>query len=362
MIYGVNSMADSGFTRPTLPQLITTIRNDILTRLASDSTLAKLRRTDAEVYGRVQAAAVHTVYGYIDYLARNLLPDLADEDWLARHANMKRCPRKAATFAGGFARWDVATDGITIPAGMIIQRDDLTSFTTTAKATSAGGVLRVPVICNTAGKAGNTDDGLAMRLVSPVTGLTSAGMADSIQGGADVEDLEVWRARVIERWYWTPQGGADGDYEVWAKEVAGITRAWTYRHWSGRGTVGVMVANSDLINPIPDAATVAAVKAYIEPLAPVAGADIYVFAPAPHVVDFQIRLNPDSTAVRYAVEAELRSMMLRDGVPEGVLKLSRISEAISIATGEYSHTLASPVADISIGKGEVGVLGTISWT
>jgi len=355
-------MADSGFTRPTLPQLITTIRNDILTRLASDSTLALLRRTDAEVYGRVQAAAVHTVYGYIDYLARNLLPDLADEDWLSRHANMKRCPRKAATFAGGFARWDVATDGIPIPAGVIIQRDDLTSFTTTAKATSAGGVLRVPVICNTAGKAGNTDDGLAMRLVSPVTGLTSAGVADSIQGGADVEDLEVWRARVIERWYWTPQGGADGDYEVWAKEVAGITRAWTYRHWSGRGTVGVMVANSDLIYPIPDAATVAAVKAYIEPLAPVAGADIYVFAPTPHIVDFQIRLNPDSTAVRYAVDAELRSMMLRDGVPEGVLKLSRIREAISIATGEYSHTLVSPVADISIGKGEVGVVGTISWT
>lgn len=354
-------MADSGFTRPTLPQLITTIRSDILTRLAADSTLAALRRTDAEVYGRVQAAAVHTVYGYIDYLARNLLPDLADEDWLTRHANMKRCPRKAATFAAGFVRWDVATDGIPIPAGVIIQRDDLTSFTTTAKATSAGGILRVPVICNTAGKAGNTDDGLAMRLVSPITGLTSAGVADSIQSGADVEDLEVWRARVIERWYWTPQGGADGDYEVWAKEVAGITRAWTYRHWSGRGTVGVMVANSDLINPIPNAATVAAVKAYIEPLAPVAGADIYIFAPVAHTVNFQIRLNPDTTAVRYAVEAELQSMMLRDGVPEGVLKPSRISESISIATGEHSHTLVSPVADITIAKGEVGVVGTISW-
>lgn len=355
-------MADSGFTRPTLPQLITAVRSDILTRLAADTTLAALRRTDAEVYGRVQAAAVHTVYGYIDYLARNLLPDLADEDWLTRHANMKRCPRKSATAATGFVRWSVANAGITIPAGVTIQRDDSVSFTTTFAATSAGGVLRVPVTSDTSGKAGNTDDGLAMRLVSPVTGLTSAGVADSIQGGADVEDLEVWRARVIERWYWTPQGGADGDYEVWAKEVAGITRAWTYRHWSGRGTVGVMVANSDLINPIPDAATVAAVKAYIDPLAPVAGADIYVFAPTPHVVNFQIRLNPDTPETRYAVEAELRSMMLRDGGPESILKPSRISEAISIATGEYSHTLVSPSSDITIGKGEIGVVGAISWT
>lgn len=355
-------MADSGFTRPTLPQLITTIRNDILTRLAADSTLAALRRTDAEVYGRVQAAAVHTVYGYIDYLARNLLPDLADEDWLTRHANMKRAPRKAATSASGYVRWDITTNGITVPAGVTIQRDDLTSFTTIAAATSAGGVLRVPVTCDKSSSTGNTDDGLAMRLVSPITGLTSAGAADSIQGGADIEDLEIWRSRVIERWYWTPQGGADGDYAVWAKEVPGITRAWTYRHWSGRGTVGVMVANSNLINPIPDAATVASVQAYIEPLAPVAGADIYVFAPTPHIVDFQIRLNPDTEEVRYAVEAELRSMMLRDGVPEGVLKPSRISEAISIATGEYSHTLVSPAADTPIARGEVGMVGGISWT
>ncbi|NCH69218.1 baseplate J/gp47 family protein [Cronobacter sakazakii] len=355
-------MAESGFTRPTLPQLITIVRNDILTRLAADSTLAALRRTDAEVYARVQAAAVHTVYGYIDYLARNLLPDLADEDWLARHANMKRCPRKPATAAAGFARWDGVTANITLDAGVTIQRDDLVSFTTTAAATAAGGVLRVPVLCDTAGAAGNTDDGITLRLVSPVTGLTSAGVADSIQGGADTEDIEDWRSRVIERWYWTPQGGADGDYEVWAKEVPGVTRAWTYRHWMGAGTVGVMVANSDLINPIPDDATVAAAQDHIEPLAPVAGADIYVFAPIPHVVDFRIRLTPDTEEIRYAVIAELRAMMLRDGVPEGTLKPSRISEAISIATGEYSHELLSPTTEVKIERAEIGVVGDIAWT
>ncbi len=42
-------MADSGFARQTLPQLITTIRSDVLSR----STPAELRRSDAEVYARV---------------------------------------------------------------------------------------------------------------------------------------------------------------------------------------------------------------------------------------------------------------------------------------------------------------------
>ena len=355
-------MAESGFARPTLPQLITTIRSDILTRLASDSTLAALRRTDAEVYGRVQAAAVHTVYGYIDYLARNLLPDLADEEWLVRHANMKRCPRKVATYASGFVRWEGLNSPVSVPAGTVIQRDDLVSFTTTSPATSSWGVLHAPVICDIAGASGNTDDGVTMRLTSPRPGIPSSGVAESVQGGADTEDLEVWRSRIIERWYWTPQGGADGDYEVWAKEVPGVTRAWVYRHWMGRGTVGVLVANGDLINPVPDDATVTAAQDHIEPLAPVAGADMYVFAPTPKVVPFHIRLTPDTPEIRYAVIAEIRAMMQRDGVPDGTLKPSRISEAISLATGEYSHELISPVDDVKIEKAEIGVVGDFTWT
>jgi uncharacterized phage protein gp47/JayE len=66
----------------------------------------------------------------------------------------------------------------------------------------------------------------------------------------------------------------------------------------GAGTVGVMVANDDPVNPIPDAATVAAAKAHITPLAPVAGADLYTFAPVAHSVDFRIRLTPDTAEVR----------------------------------------------------------------
>ncbi|MBK1745689.1 MAG: phage baseplate protein, partial [Escherichia coli] len=96
-------MADSQFYRPGLPQLISMIRSDLLTRFEQDTLL---RRMDAEVYARVQAAAVHTLYGYIDYLARNLLPDMCDEDWLYRHARIKRCLRKDAVTARGFVRWD----------------------------------------------------------------------------------------------------------------------------------------------------------------------------------------------------------------------------------------------------------------
>lgn len=224
------------------------------------------------------------------------------------------------------------------------------------------GVLRVPITCSTTGAVGNADDGTALILVTPVNGLPSSGVADTLTGGFDTEDLETWRARVIERYYWTPQGGADGDYVVWAKEVPGIARAWTYRHWMGTGTVGVMIASSDLINPIPEESTETAARQHIGPLAPVAGSDLYVFRPVAHTVDFHIRVTPDTPEIRAAITADLRSFLLRDGYPQGELKVSRISEAISGANGEYSHQLLAPADNISIAKNELAVLGTISWT
>lgn len=102
-------MADSEFQRPTLAENISMLRNDLFARLDVSDTL---RRMDEDVRAKVYAAALHTVYGYIDYLAMNILPDLCDESWLARHAAMKRCPRKGATAASGYMRWEGVSEAI----------------------------------------------------------------------------------------------------------------------------------------------------------------------------------------------------------------------------------------------------------
>ncbi|EGT4255472.1 phage tail protein [Citrobacter amalonaticus] len=47
--------------------------------------------------------------------------------------------------------------------------------------------------------------------------------------------------------------------------------------------------------------------------------------------------------------------------PDGVLELSRINEAISIAAGEHSHKLIAPAADTPIAKNELAVLGGVTW-
>ncbi|WP_164058064.1 baseplate J/gp47 family protein [Serratia marcescens] len=351
-------MADSNFSRPTLPQLIANIRSDLLTRFEDD---VLLRRLDAEVYARVQAAAVHTVYGYIDYLARNMLPDLADAEWLVRHGAIKRCPRKSETPASGHVRWEGVPDDVEIATGTKVLRDDQQSYTVTATTKSGGGLLRAPVLADVAGGIGNADDGVIIRLEAPITNLPSAGYADSISGGEDVEPLETWRARIMERWFYTPQGGADHDYVIWAKEVPGVSRAWTFRHYRGVGTVGVMLATGDPSHPAPSPQVVEAARQHILPLAPIAGSSLYPFAASEKVIPMTIALAKDEPEIRKAVIAEINSFLLRDGVPSGTLHPSRISEAISIAAGEYAHRLESPTEIIVLGDTELPVLGEITW-
>lgn len=352
-------MADSDFYRPLLPELITQLRNDILARFQSDDLL---RRADAEVYSRAVAAAVNTLYGYLDYLARNILPDEANELWLYRHGNLKKCPRKPAAAASGWARWDGVEDDLSIDEGVELQRDDQVTFITTAAATSAGGTLRVPVECETAGADGNTDDGIALSLVSPVTGLSSRAVADSIVGGANIEGVEQWRARIIDRWYYVPQSGADEDYVIWAESVPGISRAWAFRNWAGLGTVGVMCATDDDTNPVPSDAELQAVYDYIAPRSPVAGSALHVFGPALHTIDFRIVVNPDTDEVRAAVMSEVKAELKRDGEPGGTISISRLNEAISEASGEYSHEMLSPVNDIQLADNELPVAGEFTWS
>ncbi|MFT8210853.1 MAG: baseplate J/gp47 family protein [Symbiopectobacterium sp.] len=320
-----------------------------------------MRRLDAEVYARVQAAAIHTLYGYIDYLARNILPDLADEDWLTRHGNIKRCPRKGATKANGFVRWEGVQNGISIPSDTEIHRDDGQVYTTTTQKTSENGVLHVPVVAKSSGQAGNCEDGIALRLATPISGLSSTGYADSIRTGTDIEDLDSWRQRIMARWYDTPQGGADSDYVRWAKEVLGISRAWTHRHKNGIGTVGVMVASDDIDHPAPTQEILTKVREHILLLAPVAGSGLTVFAVTEKIVLLSLALSTDTSEIRAAVIAEIKAFLQREGEPDSKLFLSRLAEAISLAAGEVAHRLIAPTADIELTNTEVPVLGEVTW-
>lgn len=348
--------------RPTPQELIARAAADIESRLPGAD--ARLRRSVLGVLAKQHALAMHLAYGNIDWLSRQVLPDTCDSSMLDRvalwRAGLTRLP---ATFAAGSVTF-TGNNGATIPAATELQRSDAVVFVTAADGVIAGGTVTVAVTAKVAGAAGNTAAASALSLISAISGVNTNGVvaAGGLVGGSDVESDTNFRPRVLERIQKLPQGGAPNDYVTWAKEVAGVTRAWSYPIEGGAGTVTVRFMTDDLTaDGIPSAGLVSQVQAYINLLRP-ATANVTVAAPVAVPLNFTITPVPGTQAVKDAIQAELKDLIRREAQPGGILLISHIREAISLSAGEDNYVLATPTADVSLTVGQITTMGVITWS
>ncbi len=378
------------FNRPTLKELVDQYQTDFETRLPELDS--RLRRSVLAVMARVQAGVAHLLYGFQSWIALQTLPDTAEAEILERHAAIWGLSRKAAAFATGKVQF-TATNGSIIAKGAEIRRSDGANYTVTGDATAVGGVAVATVQAVEAGTESEAAVGVSMRLVSPVSGVTSSGSVSvAVDGGTDAEIDEDLRSRILARIHEPPHGGSSTDYAAWALEVSGVARVWVRPLWLGLGTVGVLFVTDNAENGvlplvqylragvgvagqslgtldydgsiIPDAATVARVQAHIdaEDVRPVT-ADVYVVAPTAAYLNPVITgLAPLTEAVKAEVTAELEDLLQREAEPGGTILVSHIREAVSIAVGEWDHTLVWPTEDVTHEKYEIAVLGEITWS
>ncbi|AMK09658.1 baseplate J/gp47 family protein [Pseudodesulfovibrio indicus] len=347
------------FDRPSLSDLISRVKADIESRLAGAD--ASQRRTLLGILAVVEAGAVHGLYGYLDWIAAQGMPDTADAEQLERWASIWGKQRKSAASATGLVTF-TGSDGSVIPTGTVVSRSDGLEFSTTEDGTIAAGSAAVAVTAVEAGADANTAAGVKLKLVSALSGVQSTAVAGELSGGADVEGDGDLRSRLLARIRQAPHGGADFDYVAWALEVSGVTRAWVYPLELGAGTVTVRVMTDGTTEDgIPAAETVDAVQTYLDAARPVT-AEVFVVAPVAVPMDPAISISPNTEAVQAAIEAELGDMLLRAAEPGATIRVSHLREAISIATGEADHVLLSPAADVAHAVGEVATLGTITWS
>ncbi len=345
------------FSRPLLADLVSRIRADIASRLAVDDPL---RRADLEVHARVHAGSTHALYGYLDWMSRQLLPDTAEAEYLDRHASIwLTAPRYPAVSATGQATFTLQS-GSVIPSGTGLRAFDGTEYSTTADATVSGLTATAPIVATLTGISGNRNAGQTLTLISPITGVVTSALGGLLSGGANVESDDALRARVLARIQNPPQGGAAFDYISWAKAVAGVTRAWVYPGELGAGTVTLRFMRDNDTVPIPNSGAVATVQAYINTLRPVTAA-VTVVAPIAAPLNFSIALTPNTTTTQAAVQAALSDLIFREAIPGGTLLLSHINEAISLATGETDHVLSVPSANVVNTTGNISTMGTITW-
>ncbi|WP_431281669.1 baseplate J/gp47 family protein [Humitalea sp. 24SJ18S-53] len=307
------------------------------------------------------AMELFDVHLFQQIVAREAMVDTADA-WLERHANTWGTQRVPATRAAGLTTF-LGADGTVIPAGTALRAGDLAFSTTTLSTIGVGGSLDVAVQADAPGIAGNLVAGVTLTLVSPIAGLSAQSAvvaAPGLSGGAGDEGDEALRARVLARIRRPPMGGRVDDYVAWARSAsADIALVSVIPLHLGLGTVGVIVA---MTGPrAPTGPELALVVAAIEAERPVTAA-VTVLGATTLAVNITLSISPDNSATRAAATAALAAFFLAEGAIGATMPLSRISEALSSANGEYSHILTAPAAAVVPTATQVPVLGTVTFT
>lgn len=356
---------------PSLADLSQTVRSAIRAELPDTDPFVWPNNT--YVTAKVFAAALRSLYLRLQWIHRQARVVTADAEALELHGADIGITRDPPSQASGEVTV-TATVGTVIPDGSRLLRSDGVVFTTSGgDVTTTAATTRIAVLAEEAGKDGNTAAAATFSFETPISGVTSVVVtSDAITGGDDTENDASLRARILDRKRNPPHGGSPAEYQEWSRQVESVTRVFVKRATPAAGSVTVLFMMDDTYaDGIPSGADVATLQAHLESVSP-ANANIVVKAPTALTVDVEIAdLEPDTTAVRDAIETELLAMFVRraePGVAGESFTFSRswIGEAIAIATGEERHSLSSPVSDVvcvenSDGDCEIAVLGTVTY-
>jgi len=330
------------FNLPDLPTVRRSNRDNLAAFL--EGADASVPNSALRVLSDQNAGGAFLNLKYLQWLARNFLPDRAEKEWLDRWANILFGGRKAATFASGTIAV-TGVQGTLLPAGSILATSDGVEYQTAADVYLSALATTVAVTCLTAGAIGNRDPGSVLSLSVAVSNVDAEAVAVQIDGGSDVEDDDDLRTRILLRIRNPPMGGDATDYQQWTLSVPGVTRAFVAPQEMGIGTMTVRFLcdqSRASNNGLPTADDLAGVQAYLDTVRPVTVADLFVVAPilqgiAPRVLN----LSSDTPSNRLAIAAAINAMLLDRAAPGQTIFACWISEAISEALPDVTFDLAT---------------------
>ncbi|MEW9901047.1 baseplate J/gp47 family protein [Chitinivorax sp. PXF-14] len=324
------------------------IRDAILRDIASQLPGANVALDgDYAVRANATAAAVEGLYQHQQWLARQILPDTADSDYLERHASLRGLTRKPAVAASGSIVFS-GTAGSSVPLGTEAKTVAGVAYLTTVSGTiGAAGTVSLAASASIAGAAGNQPAATALTLTAAPVGVLSAASIASMSGGGDIEADAALLARLLFMLRNPPCGGAAHDYYSWAMSVAGVGAAYVYPNRRGLGTVDVIVQAT--AGGMPGAPLLASVQTYLDSVRPVQG-DCLVLAPTAVPVAITATLTLQPGAVSGTVQAAVTTALAAyfNGLKPGdTVYLSRIRALISDTAGVLDFSLTAPGANVT---------------
>lgn len=367
------------YARPTL----TALRNQAIEDITTSGVPGLdglLRNAVLRVLAWVMSGLAYSVYGYLDWIAREAVPFTATDEFLEAWAALIGIYRKDATPASGAAQF-TGTPGTYVAAGTAMMRQDATPYTSTEDASvDASGTLIVPFTAAVMGALTDSDPGIPIGFDTPIVGINNSGVIldPGCTGGADQETDDALRTRTLAKYRAPPQGGSANDYVEWALEVPGCTRAWVEPSGAGPGSVivrpmfdDVQAASGGFPQGTDGCATEEtrgptatgdqlAVAEHIWPVEPVP-ALVWVLAPLAFPIDINlIALDPNTPDMQSEIIASINDMYLVKAEIGGTIYPSDLYEAILATPGIVHFTMSEPAAPVTAGLGALPIMGALT--
>ena len=218
-----------------------TIRDSLLSFWSQEYTAAGERLliapgSDAYLWASALAVMLEGLEAQAESVARDILPDQASDEAIARHGSVDGVARRAGVRARHTVTVTAGVDATyTFPVGVTYRMaySDGTLYTVDSVAvTIAAGTGTITVTAADIGAAPTRTATDVLTFVSTPTGLSATGTVTgaALTEGSDLESYSMWAARIIARRQERPASGNRADWQDWVEGYTGttITRAYVY--------------------------------------------------------------------------------------------------------------------------------------
>ncbi len=321
---------------------------------------------DLAVRLHAAAAQIQALEMQADWVLDQSFPQTARGAYLDRHAQARNVERSPAVKAKGVLRFRVdaaVTEDLAIPAGCVALTAAGERFVTTEDAVLRQGEQWAEAAAEAVepGAAGNVAAGAVGLMAVAPAGVKSCVNPHAFAGGADEEDDESLRRRILDTYRRLPNGANGAYYEQQTMAFASVAAAKAVGRPRGVGSVDVYIATQE---GLPGSGLLEQVRDWLEERREIA-VDLRVLAPTAATVNVSASLKPAAgytfAQARTAADQAVRGAFTGELLGKG-LTLAALGHLLYGLDEVENYHLHAPAADTPPAPGALPVLGSLTLT
>lgn len=310
------------------------------------------------------AAQLASLWAQIDWTVRQCFPQSAAGVCLERHAEARGLQRGGSSAAEGSIRFETDTarsEALLVPSGTVCMNAAGTEFVTTLDGAINAGeqYCDVRARAREAGGYGNVPAESIVFMARAPVGIVRCFNPAAFSGGADVEDDEALRGRVLASYASLPNGSNKAYYTSVAMNTDGVSSASVIPRARGIGTVDVYISGG---GGLPSAELIDRVAAKLEEQREIC-VDVRVLSPTGVTVPVSVAISVaegyDYDTVAADVSERLGAFFGGERLGRNVLR-AELGYVVFGVPGVENYNITLPAADVEIDDDELPVAGSIT--